>query len=363
MSTLIQILQQISEILGVDMLFTYVGFARVVFALVFFAYIGYCDWKTRRIPRHITGPFTFEIPDNLLEIKIVRQALHLNKDDQWQPGIPTWKTALAVAFPLLVYEMANSIPQILWPRIAANIGIATVMGYGMYKLPQLSFVSDRWKIFHSGDLKALLLIGILIPTYPFAGPVPVFRPSYDVGFFIISVLQWTAVIGTVYATFLTISNLVKSGTEFRFPASTLGYVTDVSDLHKDTNRRVLHREGKLTFDGLPAEMVSDYLNWTQKEGSNVSHAENFSDIEEVRLERFLIETEWGISKEEALRRRKEEAEQWENDIALDSDYMKAVSDKESVWVMPDIPLVSIMAGGIWLASLIGDPLYLIFNFI
>lgn len=357
---LIRTLQELSQFLGVDMMFSYIGFTRVVIALIFFAYIGYSDWTTRRIKRHITGPFKFEIHESIKDTRLTR-ILHTDEDGKWRPGIPTWTTVTILAFILLALEMTNSIPHILWPRIAANIAVATIIGFGMYHLPNLPFISDRWKLFHSGDLKALLVIGILIPTYPFAGPFPVFRPEAHISsLFIISVLQWTAVLGIVYAAGLTANNIRKSGGKFTFPASILGYKVPTEDLHKKTNRRVLHREGKLTFDGLPTELVDDYLEWRNSEDSTMEPVESFANVENVNLDWFLMQSDWGGTKEE-IKEIIDSNE--ETPIQDDEKYMQNVAQSDEVWVLPDVPLVSIIAGGVALACLLGDPLYMLFFYI
>lgn len=340
---ILQFLGWLAKTLGLEMGgVTYVGVIRVAVALVFFTYVGYLDLKSRKIPRTIDLP----LPESLTEKRFIPSKMSF------------WAPIVAIAFVLLAWEMANSVPHILWPRIASNIAVATGIGLGMYMLPKIPFVSDRWTIFHMGDLKAILVLGLLIPTYPYAGPFPIFRSDpYVLRLFIISILQWTAVIGAIYAIGVTALMLARSGSDFEFPESLLGYRVSPDSIPENTNRRVLHEDGKLTFNGLRAEMVEDYLEWRNDPESGVQPVDSFSEVDRVYLEQFFHDTDWGEGIEDAKDEYdRETIQEW---LEHDEEYMLDVAHSDKVWVLPDIPLVTLFAGGLWLASILGDPMYII----
>lgn len=289
---------------------------RAVTILPFFIIVGYLDLRDREIPRKY-----------------------------WYPVI-----GLAVVF--LVWDVIHSVPEILLPRIALNITFATLFGmffYGFHKLPG---IPEEWQIFWMGDLKAILLLGIAIPTYPLLGAFPLFKaPVHVLRLFFIAILQWTAIVGLVYIVILTIVMLTRND-HFEFPESLLGYTVSPNSLMENRNYRVMHRDGGITFDGLSDSMVSEYMEWRNDPDTGVTPIDEFSDLKKVNLKQFVHDTRWGPEDPDEVD---------EEDYRADEEYMLEISNSDEVWILPELPFVTFIAIATFLAFIIGDPLYLLLH--
>lgn len=333
---LLEFFQWLADTLGVQTVqMTYLGVARSLVALIFFTYLGYEDLKNRRIDRNNISIGGFDIQ-------------------------LTWHPILLVSIGFLIWELSKINPafyKFVLTRIGLNIIIATVVGIGLHKIHKIPGLSDRWRLFGAADMKAFLVLGILVPTYPFAGVFPIFRsPPYILRLFSLGVIQWTAFVGIFYILgfgIFTVYKSYSSGSGFKFPESLLGYQTTPEKLHEATNRRVMHEHGELTFNGLQAEMVKDYLDWRNSPNTNITPVDDITDVERVYLAQFLRESEWGPSNVDELL----EDDGYEEQIERAEEYFLEVGDSDSIWVLHDIPFVTLMAAGVWLTIIIGDPLF------
>lgn len=329
---LVEFFQWMGAIIGVEKIqVTYIGVLRSALALIFFTYIGYKDLQNRYVKRY-TKKITEKIQIQL-----------------------TWHPLLIIGLGLLLWEITTDYTS-LTPRIGLNILLATTLGIGLHKIHKLPGLSERWRLFGAADMKAFVLLGILMPKYPLAGIFPLVRsPPHILRLFTLGVIQWTAIAGTLYIIgfgIFTIYKSYSSGAGLKFPESLIGYQTTPEQLHKNTNRKVMHEHGKLTFNGLDAEMVKDYINWRQNTNDTNNHIKNITDINKIYLEKFLKQTEWG-PKSEKIKNNTEIQKQ----IKKGEQHIKNISNAESIWVLHDIPFLTLLSIGVWLTTLIGDPLY------
>lgn len=321
MTPVIELFEFLAELTGQNMVYTYTDLARVLLIIPFFLYASYLDIKERLIPEKL-----------------------------WYPLIGLG--ILFIAVDLLFF----SIPSVILPRMARNIFVGLLLGGGLYYAPQLPFLSDRLFIFGKADMKALIVAALFIPTYPLAGPFPLFYPEpYLFRIFIFAVFQWAAFASLLYLFVLGGTMFVRNARtgSIEFPESVISYRIPTADLHEEINRRVLHdQDGSITMQGFPARLAEDYINWWNNTNAE-KEINDLTEIERVRLKRFLnTSDEWGPENVE-------DSEYGEESLEKDREYFRQMTERDYVWVTPDTPFLALIFVGLMLAIIIGDPAYVL----
>lgn len=270
---------------------------RVAVALPLFGYAAYRDVLERRVRHHV-----------------------------WIPGVAAAVAALAV-------DLVIRDPEFVVRFAALSLGVGVVFGYGFYYLGT----------FGGADRYALVVIALLFPTYPLfnvAGqPLPVVVP--DAPIFVLTVLANTVVVGVLYPLKLAAENLRRRNLDSILLVF-LGKEVPVDDLDRHYGRILLGPEasGQGVFDVLRSpdgvrdvDLFHDLLDW--------HGVDDLGDVDDPRLEEFV-----------------EDSDRWSStDVERDSDELRQLMQRDTVWISPGIPFVVPMLAGLVFALTYGDVLF------
>ncbi|RDZ43317.1 peptidase A24 [Haloferax sp. Atlit-10N] len=167
-----------------------------------------------------------------------------------------WYPLAALGLVLLAWELVGHLP----PETVFDRLYLIRVGVSVCFVVPLSYLFWRLGGFGGADAKALMVLAVLLPTFPsytLAGtefPLAATR----LGVFSMTILTNTVIVGLAYPLFLAARNLADG--EFEFPISFVGRRVGVPSLSTAHGRLFESPEG-VTRNGLDLDALRMYLRW------------------------------------------------------------------------------------------------------
>jgi preflagellin peptidase FlaK len=322
-----------------------------------------------------------------------------------------------VAIPVLGWAALSDIrtrrvPNRLWPPLA-GLGVVLLVWDLLAHLPPATF-DDRlflvqvgvsvlfvvpfswlfWRIggFGGADAKALIVLALLLPTYPvyFFPWTALPLVEAPLGVFSFTVLTNTVVVAVVYPLAIGVRNLLVGDVA---PIMLFGRRVDVTDVPTEHGRLFETPDG-YTRGGLDLDALRMYLRWRGSSFATLLDApetlrdpttvdETF-DPTDGRVDATEVATDGGVAHDAETAGRRETVttlapgadtdafdDPWAAERFLDSidgtaygttpetlrEGLELVSTRERVWISPGIPFLVPMFVGLLLAFTYGDVLF------
>jgi preflagellin peptidase FlaK len=322
-----------------------------------------------------------------------------------------------VAIPVLAWAALSDVrtrrvPNRLWPPLAA-LGVVLLVWDLLAHLPPSTF-DDRlflvqvgvsvvfvvpfswlfWRIggFGGADAKALIVLALLLPTYPvyFLPSTALPLVEAPLGVFSFTVLTNTVVVAVVYPLAIGVRNLLAGDVA---PIMLFGRRVAVTDVPTEHGRLFESPDG-YTRGGLDLDALRMYLRWRGSSFATLLDApetlrdpttvdETF-DPTDGRVDATEVATDGGVAHDAETAGRRETVttlapgadtdafdDPWAAERFLDSidgtaygttpetlrEGLELVSTRERVWISPGIPFLVPMFVGLLLAFTYGDVLF------
>lgn len=270
------------------------------------------------------------------------------------PAIPGISSALPFTF---------TTPYINYIQLAvSNILLATILGFVLYAVPVLGM--------GGADFLAFIVIGLLIPTRPGLGVIPITElpqvknPAvYALRLPILKTITNMGILLIPYLVYLPLRNLNKGQTGSLF-LTAFTIETSLEDLHEKHGRIIptwrLDDDASITerlkvyfsASGVDTFFLRDYLKWRQHTAENPpdslkgeprAYLQQFLDNQDKILEDD--KTPWETRTQEEFEK--------------DEEFLNNLLEQDTVYLMPGIPLIIPLFGGVLLTVLVGDLMLLI----
>lgn len=276
-----------------------------------------------------------------------------------------WIPVLVVAFATLAYDLFTGNPELLVPRVLANIAFLSLV----------SFILFKSSIFYGADFKALVVISILFPLQPLLGKFPVYTAPGNVAFsevlnaatmteavslfnvflttqvFGFTLLSNIAVASVFYLVWNSLHNLRNGTFTLKAPLRSVTArhmsTDELSDVHGQvvpptTSSNPLFKGAEFIrggLRGLHTDFFRDYLNWHTNTAEDTPSS--VSNLESIRLEGFV-----------------EMSDKWETtDPEEDQEELERIISQDKVWVTPGIPFIVPITFALLMSLLIGNLVY------
>lgn len=246
----------------------------------------------------------------------------------------------------------------LTSAILTNILFATIIGLILHKFPAIGM--------GGADFMAFIIIGFLLPTTPQLGPLPFITPpelpfpSSLITLEFMTVIVNTGFLIMLYLPYLPIKNYLLGETDKPFLTAFTREVplNELQERHGRVIATWKLKDASLTekirvyFTGLDTFFLQDYLKW-RKEVSDES-VETLADENTEHLEYFM-DTYQDVLEEE---------EKWgSDDIESDAKFLENLVQQETVRMMPGLPFIVPLFGGVIVSVTIGDLMLLVLLFV
>jgi len=303
---------------------------RVLSLLPILLYASYTDFKTRRVNNKV------------------------------------WIPAIIIGFILLAYEyyMLDNPIEIILIFILSLIPIAII-----------THILFESRVFYGADVKAMMVIALLIPKQPEFYNLPIFDISvinidyiiqtgfemenitYITAYILTDVFAFTVLInsflfGFVYIIWNGIYNIKNKSFNIKKPILSLSsrqvkveelpkYYGPIIKENESNNwlyKRLLFIQNSL--NGLSSEFFKDYTKWHKSAtGENFE----FNEITKIKFEKFV-----------------EQSENWKiEDLDKDLTIINNILKKEKVWITPGVPFIIPITLGFIASVTFGNILYIL----
>lgn len=256
---------------------------------------------------------------------------------------------------LLLYDLWTGSIQFLAPWVLGNLLFACILGFVLYKT----------HLFGGADMKALIGLGLCIPTYPalvvFPRVLPPLLPAPEnaANMFALTILANTALVAIIYPLY-TLAQNGRDGFDAS-PGLLLTARRVPLEASLDEHGKILplwtfSGEGfigravalvKAVMFGIDTQFVKEYLAWhNESTDTNISDP---TDLDRVYIERFLNSD---------TNKRDDGDPKWEtDDIEQAQEAMEKLVEQEEVWMTPGIPFIVPMTIGLLISLTVGDLVY------
>lgn len=284
-----------------------------------------------------------------------------------------WAPLLLAGVLLLAYDFLTGTLEYLAPLAAINFMFCVILGLVLY----------NYRLFYGADMKALIALGLLFPTYPLLGAYPMAAPPlldppyHLLRVFGLSVMSNTAVISLVYPLY-TLSVNARDGV-FGDNDASLGRlltarklpISEVGENHGNIVETWNEPEdwtpsGRLTsllsnipglkgalwffnhgLYGLNAQFVRDYLSW--RNDTLDEQVDHIGEVDNTYLKQFISD-------------QGDDGWQTEN-VEGDREELQTLASQDYVWVTPGIPYLVPMTLGLLTSIFLGDAVWAAITFL
>lgn len=305
-----------------------------------FLYVSVLDIKTREINSVI---WQFLIVFGLLSI-----------------GIELYNTTLTIEYSY---------------KVLANILTATLFAY---------FLKET-NLFGLADVKAIIAIGIALPTFPNLGTFPLYIPQFippmDTVF---PLVIFTVIVNTTLFLPIAILQILyknyKNG-DLNFDKSGLwiyAYKKPIDELEttfgtiiapwmadptaEENEPSSIFEAYRLSTSGLPTGFIRDFLTWKRENTENEDI--HLSDIDSGQQLKYFLQdedTNWEsqpqISTIDRFKIQFGLQEEPEADIEEDIERFERLLEQDTVWISPGLPFLVPLTAGLITTFIIGDILF------
>lgn len=293
-----------------------------------------------------------------------------------------WATPITLNFIFFTVGFAT-IPsaQPLILTIISSIAIATILGGFLYFFPVIGM--------GGADFVAIIVLGVLLPTHPELGPLPLTLapalsfPTNIITLPVLNVITNTGFLIIVLFPILPLLNILQGNTDKPFLTAftvktqlnqiedqhgqiintwtqTAALPTRIRKTWNNTTGNTLHRvldtilETKWFafgnyFTSFDTFFINDYLEWRRAVTDDDSISLESED--EVYLERFINTHQEVLGLEE---------EKWgSNDIESDQEFFESLLQQDTIRLMPGLPFIVPLFIGTLTLLTIGDILFFV----
>lgn len=276
-------------------------------------------------------------------------------------GIDLYNTALPVEYGI---------------RVLGNIIAATLF----------AFILEKTNLFGLADVKAIIALGITLPTFPNLSILPLYTPEFipplDMVF---PIVIFTIIVNTTLFLPIAIFKLIYTNYKnndirgSKYGVWLYAYKSSINDLetkfgtiiapwmvdpYTDESEPTSYTDSyKLSASGLDTKFIMDFLEWKREQSDNQNI--KLSDIESPsQIEYFLKDenTEWESQPKQStidgIRSQfSDEEENTETDLEDDIQRFSRLLEEDEVWVSPGLPFLVPITAGFITTIIIGDLLF------
>lgn len=300
------------ETLGLTQ-YEWIEILRIAIAIPFLIYASYKDYKTRKIPNYI------------------------------------WNYIIFGGIILLVMDIViNPEPSKILIWSIGNILIAS----------WIAFILHYSKAFGGADIRFIIAISIIFPTYPEIANFPIMLPKVIdnsmifINSFIIPILGNSALIAIIYYPLRMILqnikdrniNIKKPGLMITSHKLNINNINNINNeygkvLPETKSNSIIERINNILISstqGVPLEIIKDYRNWGEQNFYTPIQYKNLEDTDNII--KFLKENEkWNSTSPKK-----------------DAKKLSKILEKNNVWVMEGIPLILSLTLGLIVAITFGS---------
>ena len=281
-------------------------------------------------------------------------------------GIDLYNTALPVEYGI---------------KVIANIFAATLF----------ALILERTNLFGLADVKAVIALGITLPTFPNLSILPLYTPQFipplDAVF---PLVIFTIIVNTTIFLPFVILKLIYTNyragdiSEGKYGVWVYAYKVPINELEEtfgtviapwmidptieSSEPRGYTDSYKLSTTGLDTKFIMDFLNWKRDQSDNPDL--QLSDIESPnQIEYFLKDeqTDWESQPEDSTidsikSQFDDEDDAPESDIEADIQRFSRLLGEDEVWVSPGLPFLVPITIGLLTTFTLGDILFAILFF-
>lgn len=359
---------------------------RFIALLTTFGYASYLDHKHRRVQHKnwilptlfgvfllnlevfisFTQPTIFQFVHGTLTAITIGCFIYVAYNQLYKPDssvtaklwlIPIAATVTTLILPAIpglnsLLPFTFTTPHIHYVQLAAaNILLATVLGFILFAIPVLGM--------GGADFLAFIVIGFLLPTRPELGVIPITQlpETQNIAVFtlrlpIIKTITNMGLLLIPYLFYLPLRNILIGKTDGFFLTS-FTVETPVSELHTKHGRIIpswnidestsFTDKLKIYFSasGVDTFFLRDYFKWRQETADNPPNS--FADETRPYLDQFLRSQTIVLDEE-----------RWETDTPDDEEFIQNILKQDTVQLMPGLPLIIPLFGGVLLTLTVGD---------